>query len=421
MKLSVIGLGLVVAGASTVAPPSHAREPTATLVSPAAAPRAGAPTASTTTTTAAPKAAIKKPAAKPGAATAARHGKEETGSLPEAPGFSAEAVGWELIEDARTGVRLGVPQKLVPRLAASRSGTRWSSAQGQIQIETFRLSEAALPALFDEERKSSHRQVASSNLKPDGFFILGSQGLKNFVVRAAAVGSEVRGVTVLYDQATEGTMGGVALAVANAFVGFPDPNVLPPAGLRRRVEYGSAIVVASDGTLVTAARNVDQCEAITVPPFGHAERIAEDKTNEDKTNGLALVRLYGARNLTPAPFADNAIEAGDLTLIGIADPLAQTGDAASAVPAHLAQRTIEPVPKLGFSGAAAADTHGLLAGMVDLRPGVVAGNGASAGQSVTMVPVGTIRAFLQAHHVAPPPAASGPINQSVLRVICVRK
>ncbi len=411
MKLSIVSLGLLVASASALAVPSFAREPTVTLV-----PRSAAPPPATTATTAAPKAAPKKPGTKPAAAGPARRGKEETGTLPDAPSFSAEAVGWELIEDARTGVRLGVPEKLVPRLGTSRSGTRWSSAQGQIQIETFRLSEAALPALFDEERKSAHRQIASSNLKPDGFFILGSQGLKNFVVRAAAQGGEVRGVTVLYDQATEGTMGGVALAVANAFVGFPDPNVMPPAGLRRRVEYGSAIVVTSDGTLVTAARNVDRCEAIAVPPFGHAERIAEDKTN-----GLALVRLYGARGLKPAPFADNTLEAGDLTLIGIADPLAQAGDAATAVPARLAQQTIEPAPKLGFSGAAAADARGLLAGMVDSRPGIVAANGGSSGQAVTMVPVGTIRAFLQAQHVAPPPAGSGPINQSVLRVICVRK
>jgi len=411
MKLSVIGLGLLVVGALAVAVPSFAREPTATLV-----PRSAAPPPATTATTAAPKAAPKKSAAKPATTGSARRGKEETGSLPEAPSFSADAVGWELIEDARTGVRLGVPEKLVPRLGASRSGTRWSSAQGQIQIETFRLAEAALPALFDEERKSAHRQVASSNLKSDGFFILGSQGLKNFVVRATAQGGEVRGVTVLYDQATEGTMGGVAIAVANAFVGFPDPNVLPPAGLRRRVEYGSAIVVASDGTLVTAARNVDRCEAITVPPFGHAERIAEDKAN-----GLALVRLYGAGGLKPAPFADNAIEAGDLTVIGIADPLAQTGEAAIAVPARLVQQTIEPAPKLGFSGAAAADARGLLAGMVDSRPGIVAANGGSSGQAVTIVPIGTIRAFLQAQRVPPPPAGSGPINQSVLRVICVRK
>ena len=333
MKLSVIILGGVVAGAAAFAPLGFAGEATA---APTAA-RAGA-TAPVTPATP-PKAGAKKPAAKPGPAAAARRGKDETGSLPEASSFSAEAVGWELIEDAKTGVRLGVPEKLVPRLGASRSGTRWSSAQGQIQIETFRLPEAALPPLFDEERKSAHRQVASSNLKPDNFFILGTQGLKNFVVRAEAQGSEVRGVTVLYDQATEGTMSGVALAVANAFVGFPNPNVLPPAGLRRRVEYGSAIVVASDGTLITAVRNVDRCEAITLPPFGHAERIAEDKTN-----GLALVRLYGARNLVPAPLAESSFDSGDLTLVGIADPLAQNSDAVTAVQARLSQQAIEPAP-----------------------------------------------------------------------------
>jgi len=408
MKLSVILLGGIVAGASACAPPSFARDATVAPTTARTAATAAVPAAT-------PKAAPKKPAAKPAPAAASRRGKDETGSLPEASSFSAEAVGWELIEDAKTGVRLGVPEKLVPRLGASRTGTRWSSAQGQIQIETFRLPEAALPALFDEERKSSHRQVASSNLKPDGFFILGTQGLKNFVVRAEAQGSEVRGVTVLYDQATEGTMSGVALAVANAFVGFPNPNVLPPVGLRRRVEYGSAIVVSSDGALVTAARNVDRCEAITVPPFGHAERIAEDKTN-----GLALVRLFGARNLAPAPFAEGNIDGGDLTLIGVADPLAQNGDAITAVPARVSQQAIEPAPRLGFSGAAAADARGRLAGMVDLRPAIT-GNGAGGSQAVTMVPVETIRAFLQAQHVAPPSAASGAINQSVLRVICVRK
>ena len=183
MKLSVIILGGVVAGTSAFAPPSAAQTAArtgATVVSPVMTPNAAAkkpapkpgpaaaPTAARTGATVVspamtPNAAAKKPAAKPGLA-AGRRGKEE--SLPEASSFSAEAVGWELIEDAKTGVRLGVPEKLVPRLGASRSGTRWSSAQGQIQIETFRLPEAALPALFDEDRKSSHRQIASSNLKP---------------------------------------------------------------------------------------------------------------------------------------------------------------------------------------------------------------------------------------------------------------
>ena len=407
MRPSVTILGLVVASASAFAPLGLAGDATAAPV----APRAGTQTVNPA---APPKAAPKKPAPKP-ATAAARRTKEETSSLSEAPSFSAEAVGWELIEDVKTGVRLGLPEKLVPRIGASRSGTRWSSAQGQIQIETFRMPEAALPALFEQEKKSSHRQIASSNLKPDSFLILGTQGLKNFLVRAEAQGSEVRGVTVLYDQATEGTMSGVAVAVANAFVGFPDPNGPPPAGMRRRVEYGSAIVVSSDGALITAARIADQCEAITVPPFGHAERLAEDKTS-----GLALIRLYGARNLVAASLAERNVETGDLTLIGIADPLAQSGDAATAVPAHLSAPALEPAPKLGFAGAAAADARGRLAGMVDLRPSAVAGNGAS-GLTVAMVPVETIRAFLQAQHVAAAAAAGATVNQSVLRVICVRK
>lgn len=395
----VIVLGLVAAGAPALAAAAYARDGN---LPPATQP-----------------AAVKKPAAKPNRA-AAPHSRDDADPLAEVPNFSAEAVGWQLIEDAKTGARLGVPEKLAPHVSASRSGTRWSSAQGQIQIETFRLAEAALPALFDEEKKTAHRQVTSSNLKSDTFVIMGVQGLKDFLVRADARGSEVRGVTVLYDQATEGTMSRVAVNVANAFVGFPDPNAMPPPGLRRRVEYGSAIVVGSDGDLVTPAHNVDDCQAITVPPFGHAERLAEDKAND-----IARVRLYGARNLVPAPFADANMQAGDVTLIGIADPLAQAGDAApTSVPAHLTAQGVEPAPKPGFSGAAAVDARGRLVGMVDLRPPVVAGNG-GANQETALLPIETISGFLKAEHVAPAAAANAPpdqpVVQSVMRVICVRK
>ena len=397
IKIAAMVLGLVIAGAPALATIARARNP----APPSAPPAAQA-------------AAVKKPATKQ--TRAAPHGREDVDPLAEVPGFSAEAVGWQLVEDAKTGARLGVPEKLTPHVSAARSGTRWSSAQGQIQIETFQFAEAALPALFDEEKKTARRQTTSSSLKPDSFIIMGVQGLKNFVVRADARGSAVRGITVLYDQATEGTMSRVAINVANAFVGFPDPNAAPPPGLRRRVEYGSAIVIGSDGELIAALRTVDDCQAITVPPLGHAERIAEDKAN-----GLALIRLYGARNLVPAPLADAGLQSGDVTVIGVADPLAQAGDAPTSVPARLGAQGIDPAPKLGFAGAAAVDTRGRVVGMVDLRPPVVAGSGGSAGQAAALVPVETIRAFLQAQHVAPAAATSGSINQSVLRVVCVRK
>ena len=387
--------------------------------SPALAKNASKPTAST----AAPSAAAKK---KPH--VAAHRPKEDTDPLAEVPSFSAEAVGWQLIEDAKTGARLGLPEKLVPRAGISRTGSRWTSAQGQIQIETFRLTEAALPALFDEERKASHRQITSSALKPNSFVILGVQGLKYFLVRAEARGSEVRGVTVQYDQATEGTMSRVAIAVANAFVGFPDPNAAPVPGLRRMVEYGTAIVVSSDGDLIAPAHVTDECQSITVPGFGHAERVAMDKAND-----LALIRVYGARNLVPAMLAADSDQSGELKLIGVADPLAQAGGAeVTGAAARFGAQGIEPAPKPGFSGAAAVNARGGLVGMVDLKPAfvaagtldlkpsLVAGSG-TPGQAATLVPASTIRAFLQARGVTPAADGRAAPEQSVARVICVRK
>jgi hypothetical protein len=342
--------------------------------------------------------------------------KEDTDPLAAPPIFSQEAVGWRLIEDQATGARLGLPQKLVPHASATRAGSRWSSAQGQIQVETFRLSEAALPALFEDEKKIAHRQIASSSLKPDSFVIAGVQGLKNFLVRADARGNEVRGITIVYDLATEGTMRYVAAAMANAFSGFPDPNAAPPAGLRRTIEYGSAIVVGSDGYLITSARVVDECQSISVPPLGHAARLVEDAAND-----VALLRLYGGRNLVPATLADDSTQNGELKLVGIADPLAQSGGAeATSVMVHVSGASIEPVPKPGFAGAAAVDAGGRVVGMADVKAPIVAG--AAASVVGTLVPSEAIRVFLQAHNIAPAvPAASTPIEQSVVRVICVRK
>jgi len=345
---------------------------------------------------------------------------QERALLAEAAKGPQQAVGWRLIDDAATGARVGLPEKLVPHTAASHTGSRWTSAQGQIQIETFRLHEASLPALFEQEKKTSQRYVGYSALGPNSFIIAGEQRLKKFVVRAQSSGSEVRGVTILYDQATEGTMARIAVAVSDTFEGFPDPNATLPPGRERSVEYGSAIVVTARGDLVAPGDVTDNCQTLTVPGFGHAERIAEDKTN-----GLALLRLYGARNLVPGPLGGDGSTGDTLTLFGIAAPLAQPGDRTpTSAPAQSTAQGIAPAPKLGFSGAAAIDAQGRFAGIVALKAPVVAGTGAIPPQAM-LVPAVAVRAFLQAHGIAPAagqlasdPAAMG---ESIVRVICVRK
>jgi peptidoglycan hydrolase-like protein with peptidoglycan-binding domain len=344
----------------------------------------------------------------------------ERDALAAAAKGPAAAVGWRLIDDPKTGARLGLPEKLVPNSSASRSGSRWTSAQGQIQIETFRYTEAALPALFEDEKKTSKRRVTASVLRAGSFVISGVQRLKNFIVRAQASGSEVRGVTILYDQATEGIMATVATATAGAFQGFPDAKAAPLPGMRRAVEYATAIVVGAGGDLLAPGRATEECRAIVVPGLGHAERVAADPAND-----LALLRLYGARNLAPAALAGES--KGDaLTLFGVGDPLAQAGD--TAVMNVAARRTgqgVEPVPKLGFSGAAAVDAQGRFAGMVDLTSPVAAG-GRSVLPQATIVPADAVRSFLTAQGItletgAAPAADHAAIEKSVMRVICVRK
>ena len=158
------------------------------------------------------------------------------------------------------------------------------------------------------------------------------QGLKNFRVRAAARGTEVRGVTVLYDQATEGTMDRIAAAIVGTYSGFPDPHASPVPGVRRMVEYGTAIVVSSDGDLIAPAHLTDECQAITLPGLGHAERLAADQAND-----LALIHVYGVRDLVPAALAGDG-NATDFKLVGVADPLAQAGEAKVTSAVCLARR-----------------------------------------------------------------------------------
>ena len=344
----------------------------------------------------------------------------ERDALAAAAKGPAAAVGWRLIDDPKTGARLGLPEKLVPNSSASRSGSRWTSAQGQIQIETFRYTEAALPALFEDEKKTSKRRVTASVLRAGSFVISGVQRLKNFIVRAQASGSEVRGVTILYDQATEGIMATVATATAGAFQGFPDAKAAPLPGMRRAVEYATAIVVGAGGDLLAPGRATEECRAIVVPGLGHAERVAADPAND-----LALLRLYGARNLAPAALAGES-KGVALTLFGVGDPLAQAGDTAvTNVAARRTGQGVEPVPKLGFSGAAAVDAQGRFAGMVDLTSPVAAG-GRSVLPQATIVPADTVRSFLAAQGIiletgAAPAADHAAIEKSVMRVICVRK
>jgi peptidoglycan hydrolase-like protein with peptidoglycan-binding domain len=347
---------------------------------------------------------------------------QERGELAETAKRRQDNIGWKIVTDAGTGARLGVPTKLVPQQSSDASGAKWSSSTGTIQIQLARRKEAnpTTAKLAEQERKEpAGRKVEYTVVKPDFFVLSGMQGLKKFYVRGQYMGDEVRILTILYDQATEGTVEPVVIAMSSAFNPFPIGAGPPP---RKTVEYGTGVVVSDDGAIVADRETTDGCLAIAIAGYGNADRVAEDKDHD-----LALLRIYGARGLKPLSLSDGAAKSG-VELTGIADPQNQGGGAvASSVKASIAQvgsgndLALSPAPALGFSGAAALDADGKFAGIALLKPLVVAGppNATPAAQAA-LVPADTVHEFLKANGVNAA-GGSSDAKAAVVRVICVRK
>jgi peptidoglycan hydrolase-like protein with peptidoglycan-binding domain len=350
---------------------------------------------------------------------------QERGGLAEGAKKRQDNVGWKIVFDAGTGVRLGLPTKLVPQQSNDANGARWSSTTGTIQIQMARRKEAAptTAKLAEQEKKEpAGRKIEYSVVKPDFFVLSGMQGLKKFYLRGQLKGDEVRILTILYDQATEGTMEPVVVAMSSAFTPFPSGAQAMGPPPRKSVEYGTGIVVSEDGAIVTDRQVVEGCLAIVVAGYGNADRAAEDKDRD-----LALLRIYGARGLKPLALNAGAAKSS-VELTGIADPQNQGGGSAvSSVKARLEQggnggdAMLTPAPGLGFSGAAALDADGVFAGMALLKPAVVAGpTMTAAATQALLVSAVSVRDFLKANGVATT-GGSPDVNASVVRVICVRK
>jgi len=356
---------------------------------------------------------VPAPAAKLASAPAKEPARKEEPAAP--PVKEGGANDWRVVTDPATGIVIGIPRRHLTEMHDAPQGTRWSAAHGEIQLETFRLTEPGLTlaAFFERmKREPANRKVEFNALKDDSFVVGGTQGLRDFYIRAAIKNGEIRGFSLIYDVAMETIMEPLRATMSSAFAPFPEK----PAAFAlpaKAVEYGSGIVVSGEGHIVTSARIAESCAVLTVAGVGPAERVAA-------SDGMVLLRVYGARKLAPIALSNRAA-VGPLTLVGVPDPQEQQGGAATReLSAKLAGPAIElakPVPVAGFSGAAALDRDGRLAGLVDLSSVTVASAGTPP---LRMIDAGAIRAFLAREGVEPYDG-NGSARDAVVRVICVRK
>jgi hypothetical protein len=356
-----------------------------------------------------------------------RSGAKETGVLnqPERAALAAaakpkqDAVGWRMVDDMATGARVGIPTKLMPQASHVVGGMRWQSSRAEYSAESFRITQpgTTLAATFERMKKEPAGRKTEYSVMRDNFFVIsGMQNLKKFYVRAQVRGEEVRGITVLYDQAMAGIMEPVVVAMSSAFAAFPTAaaNVPPP---RRKVEYASGVMVAP-GIIATSREALDGCYVVTIAGIGGADRLAEDKTNS-----LVLLRVHGS-DIASVALGSGAPKGGEVSLVGVADPQAQGGGGAvSVAKSRVSDTMVVDAPATGFDGAAALDAQGRLAGIVTIKPAVVAGTGMAAAPSTTLTTVEAVRALLDANKIAASGTAAGTeaAKASVVRVICVRR
>ena len=347
----------------------------------------------------------------------------ERAALVAAAKVHEDEFGWSVVVDPATGIRIGLPTKLVPHARDAARGTRWSSAHGEVQVETFRIKDPGLKlaALFEQEKKEpATRLVETSVLHDDNFFISGMQGLKLFSVRAQLRDGEVRGFTIMYDQMMETIVAPVMVAMTSAFSPFPERSA-PYAALAKSVEYGNGLVVSAQGHIVTDLKLTEGCQVIVAAGLGDADRIAADKDN-----GLALLRVYAPGKISPLSLAGGAANVGELTLVGIPDPKEQDGSRKlTEIKARLAGGSAielrQPVPMAGFSGAAAFDAQGQFLGMMEIMGQAMLASVEASAPPVRLISAETIRGFLEAQYIQTAPAQTGDAKASVVRIICVRK
>jgi hypothetical protein len=334
---------------------------------------------------------------------------------PEPPITLGGRNQWSILTDPATGIVLGLPERLLTQSRDAAHGTLWASPHGEIQLETFKYNEPGLTlnALMERlKREPAGRKVQWSKTSDDGFVFGGMQGLKYFSVRAKAQNGELRGFTLMFDQALEGILEPIVPAIAKAFTPFP-PSAVPSAPPPKVVKFGSGIVVSREGHILTSVGVTEGCDALLANGIDAAERLAV-------ADGLALLRAPGIGKLTPMAVA-SAEEPSVLTLAGVPDPREQKGGAATRyVTARLAGDSLElirPKPLAGYAGAAALDAQGRLAGVLDISDPQLAGTGASP---LRLINAKAIRTFLSAHGIDAD-AQGGEPRSGILRVVCVRK
>ncbi len=325
-----------------------------------------------------------------------------------------DAVNFSVKADERTGVRIGLPLKLLTKVKPLASGTRYSTPDESFSVETKAAASGTQPDVLTTQPATTWknppvtpapatlqesfnavttdapgRKVTYKVLRPDFFVVTGEAGANTFYTRMTRGERGIAGFTITYPAASKARFDPISIAIANSFVPFsetptaapavvpstPSPNSPgapnPPAPNANAVAAntesptGKPVLIASGVTVAPGLILTSLPHSCSEPQIGAKKaKIAK----QDEAAGLTLLSLPDAPAATlPLRATDPAGPAQVVVLSfaphGNADELiGGTGDLHKSE-ATGAWRLLSPLQS-PVAGAAVLDRGGALAGLV---------------------------------------------------------
>ena len=135
------------------------------------------------------------------------------------------AAGFTLVDDPKTGIRIGIPTKFLPKQSVNPTeGSRWQSANDRVTLDTRSAPpDGTLQTLYDRSTaiQSPGRVVSYKVLRPDFFVVAGEMAGGKFYTRYGSGPEGVRGFSIGYDKAVAPQVDRLVVAIANSFTPFP--------------------------------------------------------------------------------------------------------------------------------------------------------------------------------------------------------
>lgn len=276
-----------------------------------------------------------------------------------------EAVGFSLVNDPRTGVRIGIPLGLMERRDdPAHGGARWQTSDERVTLDTriFAPGEAELAGLFERlTGQSSGRLVTYQLLRNDFLVVSGETTGGKFYIRYDLRETGIRGFSLGYDKALAQPYDWLTLAIAGSFTAFPEANPsLLPTALAEEAPFGTGIVIARNSILTSPS--LDSCRSLRV-----ADRTV---TARERIGPGLLLTAEVEREPIFASYGSKSEE--NTTFIALAFAGSGATKRLTAIPGELRHGSLFAPLQAGAAGAPIFRRNGEIVGIVLESNGVSA-------------------------------------------------